>query len=68
MLGERLKRANKIASKRASRRDYGYYYDLTKVGLFRKWNGTCGCTMCTLSRPRYKDKGFNKRQHIVQTR
>lgn len=56
MRGERLKKANKIAKKRAKR-----WPDATlPVGRYRKFNQTCSCPMC--KKPRYKSKGQKKKR------
>ena len=60
MLGERLRQAGRIAEKRASRYDYEGWPKYN--GIFRKWNGTCGCRTCRAGRERYKSKGLRKAQ------
>lgn len=59
MRGERLKKANKIARKRACR----WPGATLPVGKYRKWNQTCSCPACRS--PKFKDKGKNKRRRMI---
>ena len=59
---KRLKATDHIATKRQKRyKNYGWETD---KGRFKKWNGTCDCSMC--KKQKHKDKGQGKAKQTEQ--